>query len=56
MPERTLVKAYPRGCYCPSGKYRGWCVPDCGADEIAPWMRLYDGIHASRFTDRRSHR
>lgn len=47
LPERTLVKAYLRGCYCPSLRHRAWCVPDCSADEIAPWLRLYDGMRTS---------
>ncbi|MFI5782692.1 helix-turn-helix domain-containing protein [Nocardia sp. NPDC051570] len=53
LPERAIVEGFLRGCYCASeGTFHGGrlfvdCVPDCSADRIAPWLRLYD-----RLTDR----
>ncbi|MGX1762529.1 helix-turn-helix domain-containing protein [Nocardia brasiliensis] len=43
LPERAVVVGYLRGCYCRTLGRR--CVPDCNADLIEPWLRIYDELH-----------
>lgn len=51
-PEYRLPESLPlRGCYCRTDGYR--CLPDCKADLIEPWMRIYDGLHGRKRRDPR---
>ncbi|MGQ4601633.1 helix-turn-helix domain-containing protein [Nocardia sp. R6R-6] len=49
LPERDVVVSFLRGCYCRTYGYR--CVPDCKADLIEPWMRVYDRLHGRKRRD-----
>lgn len=55
LPERNLVKAFLRGAYCDK-QWPYFCVPDCNADEIAPWMRKYDDLWQQNPIDRHAAR
>ncbi|MGW5386511.1 helix-turn-helix domain-containing protein [Nocardia sp. NPDC003963] len=47
LVERNVVVGFLRGCYCRTQQgYR--CVPDCKADLIEPWMRVYDSLHGRK--------
>ncbi|MFD3427682.1 helix-turn-helix domain-containing protein [Nocardia fluminea] len=51
LVERDIVVSFLRGCYCRTDGYR--CVPDCKADLIEPWMRVYDGLQGRKRRDPR---
>ncbi|MGW6730221.1 helix-turn-helix domain-containing protein [Nocardia sp. NPDC055029] len=49
LPERDVVVSFLRGCYCRTHGYH--CVPDCKADLIEPWMRVYDSLYGRKRSD-----
>jgi hypothetical protein len=54
LPDRDLVKSFVRGCYCNNPKYQLGCVPDCHADEVQQWLKLYDQLLPGSTTRGRS--